>query len=91
MECVRCEDALTVDHPVTVELLQSGQVVEAVRVSNADCYSRMLDSFTAAIEGHGQYLATLEDGLHNQHILDAAYRSWRTGTRQLIPPARSRG
>jgi len=46
----------------------------------------MLDSFSGWIEGADSFLAPIEDGLHNQHIMDAAYRSWRTGVRQLIPP-----
>jgi predicted dehydrogenase len=84
---VRCEDGLTVDHDVTVELVRGGRVVESQTVSNADCYSRMVDSFTAWIEGRGTFLAPIEDALHNQHIMDAAYRSWRTGVRQLVPPS----
>ena len=84
---LRCEDGLTVDHDVTVELIRGGRVVEARQVSNADCYSSMVDSFTDEIEGHGTFFAPIRDGLHNQHIMDAVYRSWRTGVRQLIPPS----
>ena len=46
-----------------------------------DGYSLMLDGFSAWVEGRGEYLATGEDGLHNQRVLDAAYRSWRDGVR----------
>lgn len=84
---LRCEDGLTVDHEVTVELIREGRVVQAQTVSNADCYSLMVDAFTDEIEGTGKFLAPIRDGLHNQHIMDAAYRSWRTGVRQLIPPS----
>ena len=79
-----CENALTVEHPVDVVLYKSGKVVAHQRVSNADAYSRMLDGFSAAVEGRGTYLATGEDGLHNQHVLDAAYQSWRSGSVQPI-------
>jgi predicted dehydrogenase len=87
---LRCEDGLTVDHDVSVELIRDGQIVESRQVSNADCYSQMVDGFTDAIEGRGMFLAPVEDGLHNQHIMDAVYRSWRTGVRQLIPPSITR-
>lgn len=79
-----CEDGLTVDHPVDVLLYRNGKVAAHQRVSNTDAYSRMLDSFSAAVEGRGTYLATGEDGLHNQRALDAAYESWHTGMKQTI-------
>jgi predicted dehydrogenase len=79
-----CEYGLTVDHEVDLVRYRNGQVAERVRLSNADAYSRMLDSFSAEIEGTGRYLASGTDGLHNQRILDAAYASWRSGVRQGI-------
>lgn len=79
-----CENALTVDHPVDVVLNKGGKTVAHQRVSNADAYSRMLDGFSSAVEGRGTYLATGEDGLHNQRVLDAAYQSWHDGTKQVI-------
>lgn len=81
---ILCENGLTVDHPVDVVLYRQDKVAAHQRASNADAYTRMIDSFSAAIEGRGTYLATGEDGLHNQRVLDAAYKSWRTGTKQLI-------
>lgn len=79
-----CENGLTVDHPVDVVLYRQDKVAAHQRISNADAYSRMIDGFSAAIEGRGAYLATGEDGLHNQRVLDAAYKSWQTGTKQFI-------
>lgn len=76
---LHCEDALTVDHPVTVELLSQGKIAASQQVSNADAYSRMFDCFSAAIEGTGTYRSPGDEGLLNQRILDAAYRSWHTG------------
>jgi predicted dehydrogenase len=81
---ILCENGLTVDHPVDVVLYRQDKVAAHQRVSNADAYTRMIDSFSAAIEGCGTYLATGEDGLHNQRVLDAAYKSWHTGTKQKI-------
>src|SRR5277367_5802284 len=79
-----CENALTVDHPVEVVLRRGGEVVASERVFNGDAYSLMLDGFSSWVEGRGTYLAPAEDALHNQRILDAAYRSWREGTKQSI-------
>jgi predicted dehydrogenase len=44
----------------------------------------MLDSFSCEVECEGEYLAPGSDGLHNQRILDAAYASWRSGTKQVV-------
>ncbi len=44
----------------------------------------MLDGFSAWAEGRGTYLAPASDALHNQRVLDAAYRSWRDGAKQII-------
>jgi predicted dehydrogenase len=79
-----CENGMTVDHEVEVVRHRKGEVAERVKVSNADAYTKMLDSFSAEIEGTGRYLAPGSEGLHNQRILDAAYASWRSGTKQLL-------
>ena len=79
---ILCENGLTVDHPIDVVLYRQDKVAAHQRVSNADAYSRMLDGFSAAIAGRAEYLSSGEDGLHNQRVLDAAYRSWHSGARQ---------
>ncbi|HEX3470386.1 MAG TPA: Gfo/Idh/MocA family oxidoreductase [Silvibacterium sp.] len=81
---ILCENGLTVDYPVDVVLRRNGGVVASKRVSNEDAYGRMLDGFSAWVKGGEAYRATAEDALHNQRVLDAAYRSWREGTKQLI-------
>jgi len=81
---LRCEDGMTVDHPVEVAIVSGGKVIASQQVSNADGYARMFDNFSDAVEGRGDFLAPGEDGLRNQIILDAAYLSWRTGSRQII-------
>jgi predicted dehydrogenase len=79
-----CENGLTVDHPVDVVLRRGGEIAVSERVSNEDAYSRMLDGFSAWVEEGAEYRAPAADGLHNQRVLDAAYRSWHEGVRQLI-------
>ena len=81
---IQSENGLTVDQPVEVLLRQKGEVVERKKVSNDDACSRMLDAFSRAIAGDGDYAATGEDGLKNQLALDAAYASWRSGRKELL-------
>lgn len=83
---VKCENGLTVDHPVEVVWLRGGKVAEQQQVSNSDAYGIMLDAFSAAFHGTESYSASGEDGLRNQRILDAAYTSLRQGQRQQLVP-----
>ena len=72
-------NALNVDLPVTLELRRGFEVVERTEVSNHDSYTLQLDSFAAAIEQESQFLISGEDGLRNQRVLDAAFRSIKSG------------
>ena len=78
------ESGLTVDRPVTIVHHAAGTMLAQEVVSNSDAYSRMLDAFSAAVEGTGTFASTGEDGVQNQRILDAAFRSWHSGCRERI-------
>jgi predicted dehydrogenase len=78
------ENGLTVDRPIDIVLRRAGELVETVTVSNGDAYTRMLDSFAGAMQGSESFAATGEDGVHNMLALDAAFRSWKTGRRELL-------
>ena len=78
------ENALTVDRPVDMVLRRAGETVESVSVDNADGYTRMLDSFALASRGQGSFAASGDDGVHNMRVLDAAYKSWRSGVRETV-------
>jgi predicted dehydrogenase len=78
------ENGLTVDRRVEIVLRRGGELVETVTVDNADCYTRMLDAFAAALRGTGDFAATAEDGVRNMRALDIAYASWRSGRRETI-------
>lgn len=78
---IHCENGLTVDFPVEIVMRRGSEVLIKETLSNADAYSLMLDGFSAWVEGRGEYHAPGLDGLHNQRVLDAAYRSWRDGVR----------
>lgn len=81
---IRSDDCLTVDHPVQVSLRRHGRVAETEEVANGDAYSLMLDAFSAAIQGQGKYVATGDDAVRNQIVLDAAFTSMRSGSKQEV-------
>ncbi len=76
---LRAENALTVDRPVHLEQLRGGAVVENLTVSNQLAYALQVDAFAAAVEGKAEFPISGEEGLRNQQILDAAYRSMKSG------------
>jgi predicted dehydrogenase len=78
------ENGMTVDHPVDIVLRRKGSHVNTNTVNNADAYTRMIDNFALALRGEEQFLGPGAEGVHNQHILDAAYKSWRTGNRERV-------
>ena len=82
---IQSENGLSVDGPVDIILRKNGEIVEVQQVSNTDAYGRMLDSFSAAVQGSGNFASTGEDGLKNQLALDAAYASWHSGRKEMIP------
>jgi 1,5-anhydro-D-fructose reductase (1,5-anhydro-D-mannitol-forming) len=78
------ESGFTVDQPVTIVHHAGAKIISEERVSNADAYSRMLDGFSASVEGSGTFASSGEDGVQNQRILDAAFRSWHSACRERI-------
>ncbi len=68
-------NALTIERPVIVELRRGFELAESREVSNADAYSAQADAFAAAIEEGRDFEIPGEEGLKNQLILDAAFRS----------------
>lgn len=78
------ENGLSVDHPVEVQLRRAGDLIDSQTFSNADAYTRMLDNFARALRGSEPLIAPGIEGVRNQYVVDAAYQSWRSGTRQGI-------
>jgi predicted dehydrogenase len=76
---LRADNALTVDRPVHLELWRDGVVVATNTVSNQLVYARQVDAFAAAVEGKAEFPIPGEEGWRNQEILDAAYRSIKSG------------
>ena len=78
------ENGMTVDFPVDVTLRRGGELVDLRRYNNADAYARMMDNFARALRGSEAFAGPGNEGVRNQHILDAAFRSWRSGQRERI-------
>jgi 1,5-anhydro-D-fructose reductase (1,5-anhydro-D-mannitol-forming) len=81
---LRADNALTVDRPVRLELCRSGAVVDSSTVSNEIAYARQVDAFAAAVEGKAEFPIPGEEGWRNQQILDAAYRSIKSGRAEEV-------
>ncbi len=77
-------NALTIERPVTVELRRGFELVESHEVSNADAYGVQVDAFAAAIEEKREFEIPGEEGLKNQLILDAAFRSAKSGKAERV-------
>ncbi|HTH53483.1 MAG TPA: Gfo/Idh/MocA family oxidoreductase [Edaphobacter sp.] len=78
------ENGLTVDRPIDIVLRRGGDVIETKTLNNADGYVRMLDSFARAMRGEEEFAATGEDGVRNMQVLDAAFRSWKSGRTERL-------
>jgi 1,5-anhydro-D-fructose reductase (1,5-anhydro-D-mannitol-forming) len=81
---LRAEDAFSVERPIEVEFRRGGSLTEKEVVSNADAYARQVDMFSAAIEGDAEYPVPGEEGWQNQEVLDAAYRSLKSGRSETV-------
>ena len=78
------EDALNVELPLDLicKPLGGDSIIE--RVSNQDSYTEQVDAFALSIERGVPFAAPGIEGLKNQRVLDAAYRSIKTGNREEI-------
>lgn len=71
------EDGLSSERTVRLTLLRNGRVETIEEISNEGSYSRMLDGFSAWVEGTAEYASPGKDALRTQQALDAAYASWK--------------
>jgi predicted dehydrogenase len=78
------ENGFSVDRPVDVVQRAAGEVVATTTFDNGDAYALMLDDFAAAVRSGARFAATGSDGVRNMQVLDAAFRSWKSGQRELV-------
>jgi predicted dehydrogenase len=76
---LRADDALNVERPIKLELRHAGSAVQAEEVSNRLAYAKQVDAFADALEGKVKFPVPGEEGWQNQEIMDAAYRSLKSG------------
>lgn len=81
------ENGMTVDRPVDVVCRRGGALESTQTSNNADTYTRMIDNFARALRGEEEFRGPGKEGVTNQRILDAAYRSWRSGQRERVASA----
>ncbi len=76
---LRADNALNVERAITLERRDSWTTIESHTVSNSLAYAKQVDAFADAVEGKQPFPALGEEGWQNQEILDAAYRSIKSG------------
>lgn len=77
-------DALNVERPITLEIKKLDGSVTFEEVNNAMAYADQVDAFAGWLTDNKPFAAPGEEGLRNQLILDAAYRSAKNGTVEKI-------
>ena len=84
------DDALSVEHPIEIEVRQKGAARRRETVSNHLSYALQVDRFAEAIEGGAPFPAPAIEGWQNQEVLDAALRSIESGRVEPVPRVRPR-
>ena len=81
---LRADDGLNVERPIVIELKKNGAVAELETISNREAYARQVDAFADAVRGKSAFPVPGEEGWQNQEILDAAYRSLKSGRSEAV-------
>jgi 1,5-anhydro-D-fructose reductase (1,5-anhydro-D-mannitol-forming) len=81
---LRADDGLNVERPILIELKRGLSMVAQEPVSNQYAYARQVDSFADAVESGQSFSVPGEEGWQNQEVLDAAYRSLRSGKSEAV-------
>jgi 1,5-anhydro-D-fructose reductase (1,5-anhydro-D-mannitol-forming) len=72
-------NALNVEHPITLDLRRGFDVIERREVLNDRAYTAQVEAFADAVESGKPFAIPGEEGLQNQRILDAIFRSVKSG------------
>jgi hypothetical protein len=81
-------DALNVEEPITIEYRAGAGASppDTTVVSNAGVYTRQVDAFAEAVEAGGGFPIPGIEGLKNQLVLDALFRSRESGRAEPVQP-----
>ena len=77
-------NALNVERSIMLQLRRGVELVEQQEVFNGDCYALQVDAFASALEERSEFEIPGEEGLRNQLVLDAAYRSIKSGKTETV-------
>jgi len=80
---IRAENFFTVEAPVELVIETDGSVRRET-LSNHEAYARQFDAFALALEQRTPFPAPGEEGLRNQLVLDAAFRSAKSRTAEPV-------
>ena len=83
---LRADDAFNVERPIEMKIQHGGKTALAATLSNSLAYTRQVEAFAAAVEGKTRFPVPGEEGWRNQQVLDAAYRSLRSGKTEDVLP-----
>jgi predicted dehydrogenase len=75
---IRAQDFFSVEKPVELVIEAAGGVRRETH-SNHDAYVRQFDAFALSVKKGVPFAALGEEGLTNQRVLDAAFRSTKSG------------
>jgi predicted dehydrogenase len=81
---LRADDALSVDKPVVLEFRRGMAGLETEMVSNRLAYTLQVEAFAEAVAGKTVFPIPGEEGWKNQEVLDAAYRSMKSGRQERV-------
>ncbi|MFC1500420.1 Gfo/Idh/MocA family protein [Candidatus Zixiibacteriota bacterium] len=83
---ISADDAMNVERPVTIKLQRTSgvEVVENEVVSNLTAYTRQVDAFAEAVTEESEFAVPGEEGIKNQLVLDALFRSRTSGQAELV-------
>ncbi len=79
------ENAFTVDSPVELRSKPVGGPLKTETITNDDAYAHQVDAFSDWVEHKTPFPAMGVEGWRNQLVLDAAYRSIKTGKKEFVP------
>lgn len=82
---LRADDGLNVERPITLQLRRNRTIVDNEVVSNQYAYARQVDMFAATVRGEAAFPVPGQEGWQNQEILDAAFRSLKSGKAEDVP------
>jgi len=79
---VSATNALNVEHPITLELRRGFDVIERKEVLNDRAYTGQVEAFAESVESGKPFEIPGTEGLKNQLILDAIFRSVQSAKRE---------